>query len=103
MTGDKDEIIKNIVGEFVEILSTLEESVKVRFSQIIENPIIVAMAKLLNTERFSYIDLEELFNEVMVIYDHFQKILTANGCLPDYLKNELRVMMLHVNTFFSRI
>ena len=72
--------------EFVEILSILEESITMRFSEIIDNPVVTAMAKLLDTRAYPYIDIEDLYHEVMIIYDHFEKLFAANRCSREHLK-----------------
>ena len=103
LSSDRSEAIKKAVAEFVDILSILEESVTVRFAEIVDNPVIIAMAKLLNSTNYSYVDIEDLYHEVIIIYDHFEKLFSANGCLREHLKSELRVLMLHVNTFLSKV
>ena len=61
------------------------------------------MAKLLDTQSFDYVDIDDLYEEVMIIYDHFEKLFKANGCQCDLLKSELRVLVKHVNTFLSKV
>ena len=91
------------MAEFVDILNILEESITVRFAEIVDNPVIIAMAKLLNSTNYSYVDIEDLYHEVITIYNHFEKLFSANGCLREHLKSELRVLMLNVNTFLSKV
>ena len=76
LSGDINESLKRAVLEFTEILSVLEESVTSRFAEIIDNPVI-AMAKLLDTKSFDYVDIDDLCEEVMIIYDHFKKTVQS--------------------------
>ena len=89
LSGDINESLKRAVSEFTEILSVLEESVTSRFAEIIDNPVVIAMAKLLDTQSFDYVDIDDLYEEVMIICDHFEKLFKANGCQCDLLKSEL--------------
>ena len=76
LLGDINESLKRDVSEFTEILSVLEETVTSRFAEIIDNPVVIAMVKLLDTQSFDYVD--DLYEEVMIIYDHFEKLFKAN-------------------------
>ena len=72
LSGDINESLKRAMSEFTEILNVLEESVTSRFAEIIGNPVVIAMAKLLDTQSFDYVDIDDLYEEVMIIYDHFE-------------------------------
>ena len=58
--------------EFLEILSKLEKSFRVRFSSIIDNPVIKSAATFLDTRSYSSMDIQELLQAASVLAEAFK-------------------------------
>ena len=87
--------------EFLKILCTLEESIRVRFNSIIANPMIKSAATFLDTKSYCSMDIEELLKAASVLVESFKLLLEANGFNPDALSTKVTLLHTHVVQFLS--
>ena len=103
MKGDLDVVKEAVEKEFISILTKLAEVLKDRFSCFLEDSTFHVMATFLDTKAFVHTDVSDIYEAVNVIWDKFYYLLKENGCEKENLKNELRTLCSHVNTFFQNI
>ena len=87
--------------EFLKIQSKLEESFKVRFSSITENPVIKSATTFLNKRSYSSMDIQELVQTASVLVETFKSLLEANHFNPDTLATEIKLLHAHAVQFLS--
>ena len=101
MRGSVETALEICHCEFLNILSTLEESLRVRFNPIIENPVFKSAASFLDTKSYSSIDIKELSKAASVLVEALESLLEANGFNPDALQTEINLLYTHVVQFLS--
>ena len=87
--------------EFLKILCTLDESIRVRFNSIIGNPVIKPAAIFLDTKSYCCMDIEEPLKAASVSVESFELLLEANGFNPDALSTEINLLHTHVVRFLT--
>ena len=87
--------------EFLKILCTLEESIRVRFNSIIRNPVIKSAAVFLDTKSYCCVDIEEPLKAASVSVESFELLLEANGFNSDALSTEINLLHTHVVRFLT--
>ena len=102
MSGNIDDSLEEVISKLTEILDKLAESLTTRYAPIVQDEFFNATAKFLETESYSYTEFEELFENVVIIKDRYNSLLSANGCDLNQLKAEFRIIYTHVNKFLSK-
>ena len=101
MWGSVENALEICHHEFLKILCTLEESIRVRFNSIIGNPVIKSTATFLDTKSYCSMDIEELLKAASVLAESFELLLEANGFNPDALSTETNLSHTDVEQFLS--
>ena len=101
MRGSVENALEICHREFLKILCTLEESIRVRFISITGNPVIKSAATFLDTKLYCSMDIEELLKAASVLVELFKLLLEANGFNPDALSTEINLLHTHVVQFLS--
>ena len=101
MWGSVEDVLEICHREFLKIMNKLEESFRVRFSSIIENPVIKSAMTFLNTRSYSSMDIQELLQAASVLVEAFKLLLEANDFNPDVLPTEIILLHTHVVQFLS--
>lgn len=102
MSGNIDDSLKEVINKLTEILDQLAESLIQRYGPIVQDEFFTATAKFLETDSYSHTEFEELFENVVIIKDRYNSLLSANGCDLNRLKAEFRMLYTHVNKFLSK-
>ena len=101
MCGSVENALEICHCEFLKILCTLAESIRVRFNSIIGNPVIKSAATFLDTKSYCSMDIEGLLKAGSVLVESFELLLEANGFNPDALSTEINLLHTHVVQFLS--
>ena len=67
-----------------------------------ENDAFKAISIILDSESYKFLDADITYNEVKVIMEHFKDLLLANNCCIDHLKEELEILLDHINRYVSK-
>lgn len=102
MRGSIAQSMTQAKNEFLIILGELEESLKTRMEEIIENLIFVAAASILDTKSYAYKTPQDIMESVMVISDHFKHPLEAS-CDLSKLGDEMETLHSYILKFCSHV
>ena len=98
----KSSSTNNVISELTKILGKPKESLSQCYVPFVQNEFFIATAKFLNTESYIHTEFEELFENVVIIKEQYNNLLSANGCDLTRLKGKFRILYTHVNKFLSK-
>ena len=87
--------MKHIIASLIEVLKTW-------LHPLLENDAFRAISFILDSESYKFLDADITYNEVKVIMEHFKDLLLANNCCIDHLKEELEILLDHINSYVSK-
>ena len=99
--GSVEDALEICYREFLKILSKLEESFRVWFSYIIENPVIKSTATFLDIRSYSSVNIQELLQAASVLVKAFRLLLEANGFNLAAMPTKIGLLHTHVVWFLS--
>ena len=99
--GSVEDDLEICYREFLKILSELEESFRVWFSYIIENPVIKSTATFLDIRSYSSVNIQELLQAASVLVKAFRLLLEANGFNLAAMPTKIGLLHTHVVWFLS--
>ena len=101
LSGKFEAALESVEKGLSDILPKLQEFLITRLESIVENPVIKAMAVFLDARSFNLKSVEDVYENVKVIVNHFEKQLTANNCDLTALEREFEQLYEHVNLFLQ--
>ena len=101
MRDELESAEQSLIKEIGNILDRVSEVLKLRFSCFLDNCIFKDIATFLNTKAYMYTEVDELLEAVNKVFDYFSFIFQENGCKEEELKKELKILHMHVSTFFK--
>ena len=70
---------------------------------ILENDLFKSISVILDSSTYQFMDCDVIYDDVLVVVDHFKNVLLANGCNMTHLKEEFELLHDHIKRYVSKV